>query len=72
MEYQMERNRKLCGTCEYWVGPRQPNMYGTSVILPDQSIIGKCWCLNGPHARGERYSNYTTCFCYKKWSVLKD
>ena len=71
MEYQMGSHQKLCATCEYWMGTRQPNWLGSHVILPDQSIAGKCWCLNGPHARAERYSNHTTCQCYKKWSVLK-
>ena len=71
MEYKMGGHSKLCATCEYWIGPRQPNEYRSTVILPEQSIKGKCWCLNGPHARGERYSNSTTCFCYKKWAVLK-
>ena len=71
MEYKMGGHSKLCATCEYWIGPRQPNEYGSTVILPEQSIKGKCWCLNGPHAHGERYSNSTTCFCYKKWAVLK-
>ena len=71
MEYQMGGHSKLCGTCEYWMGARQPNTFGSSVILADQSVSGKCWCLNGPHARSERFSNTTTCFSYKKWSVLK-
>lgn len=38
MEYQMSGNSKLCATCEYWVGSRQPNTFGTTVILEDQSI----------------------------------
>lgn len=71
MEYRMGSCQKLCATCEFWIGPRQPNEYATSVILPEQSIKGKCWCLQGPHARAEKYSNSTTCFCYKKWGVLK-
>lgn len=71
MEYQMAGHQKLCATCEYWVGTRQPNFYSTHVVLEAQSCKGKCWCLNGPHARAERYSNFTTCQCYKKWSVLK-
>ena len=62
---------KNCATCEFWVGPRQPNWISTHVILPDQSVKGKCWCLNGPMARMEKFSNHTTCSCYKKWSVLK-
>ena len=71
MEYRMGSSHKLCGICEYWVGQRQPDFLGSGVILPDQSINGKCWCLNGPHARGDRLSNTTTCNFYKKWSVLK-
>lgn len=71
MEYQMSGNSKLCATCEYWVGSRQPNTFGSTVILEDQSIKGKCFCLNGPHARTERLSNSTSCFCYKKWATLK-
>lgn len=71
MEYQMNGNSKLCATCDYWVGTRQPNSFGTMVILEDQCVRGKCWCLKGPHARGERFSNYTSCFCYEKWKVLK-
>ena len=25
--YQMHGNQKLCATCDYWIGPRQPNFY---------------------------------------------
>ena len=71
MEYPMSGHSKLCATCEYWVGQRQPNFYGTSVMLSEQGVKGKCWCLTGPYARADRYSNFTTCQCYKKWSVLK-
>lgn len=71
MEYQMNGHSKLCGTCEYWNGPRQPNFYGSSVILTEQCVKGKCWCLTSPHARADRFSNYTTCPYYKKWSLLK-
>lgn len=71
MEYQMAGHSKLCGTCEYWVGSRQPNTFGSAVILDGQSVNGKCFCLNGPHARGDRLSNSTTCNCYKKWAALK-
>ena len=71
MEYRMGSGHKLCATCEYWVGQRQPDFYGNAVLLPDQSIKGKCWCLNGPHARAERLSNTCACFNYKKWAALK-
>ena len=71
MEYQMNGNSKLCATCDYWVGTRHPNSFGTMVILENQSISGKCWCLKRPHARGDRLSNYTACFNYEKWKVLK-
>lgn len=71
MEYQMNGISKLCGTCEYWVGPRQPNIYGTFVILENQSVSGKCWCLNCPYARSSKLSNTCSCNYYKKWSVLK-
>ena len=63
--------QKLCATCEYWSGPRQPNWLGSHVVLPDQSVGGKCVCLNGPHARADRLSNMTACYCYEKWKVLK-
>ena len=66
----MSEHSKLCATCEYWMGTRQPNTYGSAVVLPEQSVKGKCWCLNGPHARADRYSNSTTCSRYKKWAVL--
>ena len=71
MDYRMNGNSKLCGTCEFWTGPRQPDTFGATIILADQHTSGKCWCLNGPHARGERFSNNTTCFCYEKWKVLR-
>ena len=45
MEYPMPGHSKLCGTCEFWVGPRQPNFYANAVLLSDQSIVGKCYCL---------------------------
>ena len=71
MEYSMSGFSKLCATCEFWVGPRQPDTYGMAVILPAQSVPGKCWCLNGPHARATAQSNQTTCGCYQKWAVLR-
>ena len=61
MEYKMGGHSKLCATCEYWIGPRQPNEYGSTVILPEQSIKGKCWCLNGPFKRCDRLSNMSVC-----------
>ena len=67
----MSGHSKLCGTCEYWVGPRQPNFYSTHVMLPDQSVIGKCYCQNAPWLRADRFSNCTTCAYYKKWQILK-
>ena len=71
MLYPMSGHLKLCGTCSYWMGQRQPNFYGNAVMLEGQSVKGKCWCLEGPHKRADRYSNNTTCSCYKKWEVLK-
>ena len=71
MDYPMAGHTKLCGTCEFWVGPRQPNFYGNTVMLPAQNTKGNCWCLTCPYARMEKYSNTTTCMYYKKWSVLK-
>ena len=62
---------KLCATCNYWMGPRIPNQWGTGITLDSTSIKGKCWCLNGPHARADRLSNYTACSRYEKWAVLK-
>ena len=71
MEYKMGSCQKLCATCEYWLGPRQPYFYGDLVVLPDQSINGKCGCMNAPFYRGDRLSNSSICNCYKKWAVLK-
>lgn len=71
MSYPMPGHAKLCGTCAYWIGQRQPNFYGNAVMLESQSVKGKCWCLNGPFARADKYSNTTTCSCYKKWEILK-
>ncbi len=71
MEYQMNGQQNLCATCEFWSGPRQPNYFCSHVVLPDQSIIGKCYCQNAPWMRADRYSNATSCNCYKKWAVLK-
>lgn len=71
MEYQMSGFSNLCGTCEYWVGPRQPNSYASHVILASQSVNGKCMCPNAPWARADKLSNVTACNCYKKWAILK-
>ena len=72
MSYQMSGTQRLCATCCYWVGPREPNFYGRAAVLDEQSVKGKCFCLNGgPHARAERYSNSCACSCYKKWCVLR-
>lgn len=71
MGYRMGSGQKLCATCEYWMGERHPDFMATGVELENQNVKGKCFCLNGPHARAERYSNFTSCSKYKKWSVLK-
>ena len=71
MDYPMGGHQKLCGTCAYWLGAREPNFYGTNVMLESQSVKGKCWCMQSPYARTEKYSNTTTCSYYKKWEVLK-
>ena len=71
MEYSMPGHSRLCGTCEFWVGARHPDFYGTHAILEEQSVKGKCWCLNGPCSRMEKLSNFCGCNRYKKWSVLK-
>ena len=71
MSYQMPGHSQLCGTCEFWVGEREPNFYGSAVVLPDQSTRGKCFCLSGPHQRADRYSNNSTCGCYRKWLLIQ-
>ena len=71
MEYPMGGNSKLCGTCDYWLGSRQPNFYGTHVVLASQCVNGKCGCLSGIRARMDTFSNTTACNCYKKWAALK-
>ena len=71
MSYQMGGTQRLCATCEYWIGPREPNYFGNMVVLADQSVKGKCFCLGGPHARADRFSNTTTCSRYEKWKVLQ-
>lgn len=70
--YQMSEGAKLCATCEYWIGPRQPNYIGSHVELEQQSVKGKCFCYGGPHMRSERLSNMCACSRYEKWSVLKN
>jgi hypothetical protein len=67
----MGSTQKLCGTCCYWVGPREPNFYGSAVMLDNQSVKGKCFCFGGPHMRADRLSNFTTCSRYEKWKVLR-
>lgn len=71
MSYQMSGTQKLCATCVYWIGQREPNFYGNAVILENQSVKGKCWCLSGPFARAERSSNMGACSKYEKWPVLR-
>lgn len=71
MEYKMIGCQQLCATCEYWAGPRQLDFYGGHVVLPDQSVNGKCVCMNSPYNRSDRFSNTTTCGSYKKWGVLR-
>ena len=71
MSYQMSGFSKLCGTCCYWVGEREPNYYASAAELPSQSTKGKCYCPNGPFLKGERYSNTCACGNYKKWCVLR-
>ena len=69
--YQMSGFSKLCGTCNYWVGPRQPNYFGSHVELQNQSVKGKCFCYGGPHMRVDKLSNSCACSRYEKWTVLK-
>ena len=71
MSFNFNSCTKLCVTCNYWMGPRMPNQWANQVIVDEQSVKGKCWCLNGPHARADRYSNTCSCSRYEKWSVLK-
>ena len=71
MEYKMGGHSKLCATCEYWIGPREPNYYGNMVVIENQSAKGRCWCLNGPYPRADRLNNITACSRYQKWAVLR-
>ena len=71
MSYQMSGNMQLCGTCEYWVGAREPSYFGNAVLLDNQSVKGKCFCLNGPFSRAERFSNSSTCGYYRKWLLIQ-
>ena len=71
MEFSMNGALNLCATCEYWVGPRQPNFYCTHVLLPQESVKGKCFCMESSMARADMYSNSSVCWHYKRWSVLK-
>ena len=71
VEYRMGGNQSLCATCEFWVGPRQPDYFGSAVILPEQSIYGQCFCLESSMARAQRLSNTCACRHYKKWSLIK-
>lgn len=71
MSYQMGGAQRLCATCEYWIGRREPNYFGNMVVLDSQSERGKCFCLNGPHVRAERLSNSSVCSRYEKWKVLQ-
>ena len=67
----MPGTQRLCATCEYWIGTREPNYFGDRVILDNQSSKGKCWYLNGPFPRSDRPSNMCACSCYEKWKVLR-
>ena len=67
----MPSGSKLCATCNYWVGPREPDYFASGVELPDQCTKGKCWCLNGPFPRSERFSNNGCCSRYEKWAILR-
>ena len=71
MDYKMGSGQKLCATCEYWAGPRQLDFFASSVVLPNQSVNGKCACRNASWYRGDRLSNMTACFSYQKWACLK-
>ena len=71
MSYQMGSSQKLCATCGYWIGQREPNFYGSMVVLESQSVRGKCWCLGGPFARAEKFSNTCACSRYERWIVLR-
>ena len=71
MEHQMNGCIQLCGTCEYWMGPRSVSCTSTNVVLPRESTEGKCGCTNSPDARMDKRSNTTTCACYRKWAILK-
>ncbi len=71
MSYQISGTENLCATCEYWIGPREPNYFGNMVVLDNQSTKGKCWCLNGPFPRSDRPSNMCACSRYEKWKVLR-
>lgn len=70
MGYRFGSCLNLCVTCEYWIGPRQPDYFCSGVEVPSQSVMGKCWCKGGPFFRADRMSNTSACTRYKKWEVL--
>lgn len=58
-------NTRVCCTCDYWVGDRQPKMGGFSVVRnPD----GKCYLIN---PEGIPKKSMYSCGQWKKWGALK-
>lgn len=63
-------DRKICGTCEFWTGKREPVF--TEEGIPKVEIrdkVGKCEC---PVSRFEESSRNCDSYCkkYSKWKEL--
>lgn len=67
---QSKTDRRMCGTCEYWTGLRQPIFVGNGI--PKVNIIdktGSCEC-SISNFEGQSRQCEKACKNYSKWTEL--
>ncbi|MBO4983967.1 MAG: hypothetical protein J6D23_07895 [Clostridia bacterium] len=70
MAQQFGSHMKFCATCNYWVGQRETDTFGSYSKVQDFNAKAKCMCPNGPW-RNQPRGPMSGCSCYERWAVLR-
>lgn len=62
---ESKADRKMCGTCLYWSGPREI-IYGEQKKVVMFEETGKCECPQSSMFKQDRYRQ-RSCKCYENW-----
>jgi len=65
------KNWELCGTCAYWTGEREADMFGNYAYVDSPMARGICRNSDCGWFRQSRQAN-VSCPDYEKWSILSD